>query len=299
MDYDKRDLYKLNINQLREVGKSVNLKGVTNKSKEELVEALSRRNGGEQMVDQDLALLRRLNTKEAMANEMKGTYGGYVLIDESDILCKMFDENFLPLGISVPITAVKSAGVVDGDFLHAKVSISDGIKFVSTVLDINRGFLTHSNNEHTRELCLVTNVFEYTLERQKQDKSSDITQYFVLPLATTDETQRLENIKIECMTYTIFGFDEPGYLMTRLAMSKLRSIAQMGNKILAYCDLDRMLMSLQTRLEYNQAIMRLRRIFSGSYEYSNGGALMIVGLTNSQKLFDELKSFCTKEIKLI
>jgi len=299
MKYDTKDLHKLNILKLREIGKSLHIKGVTNKSKEDLVEALANygeKKSGKKNGDVNLELLRQLSTQEAKDNLMKGTYKGFVLVEGEEILCKMYDEEFFPLNISVPITTVKSSNIVDGDFIEAKVSIYDGIRFVSTVLEVNnnKNFKPNVDIAHTRELCLVPNVIEFVTQRHRQD-SQDRTMLFVTPLVLEDEIHRLQKMDIESMANEIFNYDENGYYLARLAMGKLKRLAQSGGKVIAYCDLDRTFMSLLMKMDNASAIMKLRKIFAASCEFESGGSLQIVGITISKNLFDELKSFATKQ----
>jgi len=308
----------MSILALREMGKTRGVKGVTTKSKRDLVRALAEDNT--EMVSlqvmQDEMIMQSISTDVAKENMLKGEYGGYVMLNENKLLWTMYDANSKPMDIILPSTLAKSVGVMYGDFVVVRAALYERIKFATEILSINNKNALDVTVRPTRQLCLVPSVSSRVVEMCKQSDAGFDTastersnmesldakepqNAFVCPLATNDEIALGNVIGGLSITSPLHGSMELAYGKALTALYTLNRISQGGVKVTAYVDLDRTKMALSKQLDDKDVTMALVRLLSCACEYQNGGALRVMGLTTSQSIFDSLKSFAlTHEVSI-
>jgi hypothetical protein len=310
MSYTENDLYKLNIMQLREIGRTMYIKGTTNKKKEELVDSIIDKSKKKETnsgvtpstavaTQASVAYSSRPEDQKAFADEllkvnpinnaMVQTQKGYCIINDDDYLCKIYDEYLQLTDIVIPYGLVKKEFIQDGDFIVFKQSVYKEQKFVTIVLSINSN-LVISQQKPSRKLVRTKEVFGYIAQNAKSTQNS----VAVIPVAIHDEMQVLSESKVEIISSLISSLDSIHELTARLAVSRMLQKVAKGKNIAAFVDLDRLFLVYSLKSDVNIAKMKLVKFFASAAVYEDGSSLSIVGVTSSPELVAILQSFCTE-----
>jgi transcription termination factor Rho len=306
MNYSENELYKMNIMQLREVGKSMFIKGTTNKRKDELIENILHRSNKRTTMSNNLQFMSQQahiiqnqgfdNVQKQLADELfytssrentlPGAHFGLCFINQNEYLCKVYSTEGKQTDVVLNYNLIRKENLEDGDLIEFKQSMHNGQKYVSAILSVNLN-MVRAKGQPVRRLIYTQKVFEVMLENAKKTSDSMI----ILPFATYDEVVRINTSSINSITSDVMSKDRNHSVVARLTAARLMQKVTNGSVVNAFVDLDRLLIAFNLTFEQQESSKKVIKFFASAFMHSDENYLNIIGLTNSSAVTSTLKSF--------
>lgn len=293
-NYSEHELYRFNIMQLREIGKGMYIKGVTNKDKRELVvDILKNQTQNLSVVGLSSQDARQINEdlKSILFadNVQKNSVSGFCLIENGEYLSRVSDELGMLTNIVLPQFVVEKNRLNDGDFIVFKCATSKGINYVDVVISINDNLQIDNSCVPTRKIEISQGVHERMIELALQVKNSVI----IAPLCSYDQINIFDKNDIKHISWDISIADEEQDLYLRLALPRILRKSMQGKHMTAIVDVDKLYLGFLMRNQNNVAMVNLAKFFCQAKVFVNGGRLDIIFVTQNVKLERLLQSYNT------
>jgi hypothetical protein len=291
--------------QLRDIGKEIHIKGVTNKNKMELIESiLSKQNRDSRYKDYGTIgpitvnepttismspnkyLHDRLQVFKVTHDKLKYEEGFCIIDSPDDNLSKVCDIEGNATDIILPNYIVHKFGLRDGQYIEFAVAPYIDKRFVYDIspTKVSVGI---ANDAPDITVLKVDKVWSYIEQNAK-----GVNNIIILPIATQFEQNWLRSNNINSISCTIDELQDRRNVFDKLLINMLLVKCKKNAKhINVIVNLDKLYLALSSFYDNNKAFIKLINLVSSAVKFVNGGELSVIALTIDEQLASRIESY--------